>query len=102
MLDHGTPGSLLHPKESPDRLSDHLIDHRPFDLHAARFAHVDLGQKLLLRFAGDLSGYGTVEGHPKLEGRNAHVLISPVKALVKSDKPEKSEKAEKPTPPAAG
>src|SRR6266566_5784583 len=43
-------------------------------------AHVDLGKKLLLRFAEDLQGHGTVEGQPRLEGRNAHVIISPVKA----------------------
>lgn len=52
-------------------------------------AHVDLGQKLLLRFAQDLTQYGTVEGSPRLEGRNAHILLSPVK----KDKP-----AEKPKP----
>ncbi len=43
-------------------------------------AHTDLGKKLLLRFAEDLIGHGAVEGQPKLEGRNAHVIISPVKA----------------------
>src|ERR1700723_2735659 len=43
-------------------------------------AHADLGKKLLLRFAQDLSGHGMVEGQPRLEGRNAHVIISPVKA----------------------
>jgi translation initiation factor IF-3 len=43
-------------------------------------AHVDLGKKLLLRFAADLTQYGTIEGQPRLEGRNAHVLFSPVKA----------------------
>jgi len=43
-------------------------------------AHVDLGKKLLLRFAGDLANVGTVEGQPRLEGRNAHVLISPSKS----------------------
>jgi hypothetical protein len=46
-----------------------------------------------------------VEGQPRLEGRNAHILISPVKAGtgVKSDKPEKPEKpaaAPPPTPQA--
>ena len=45
-------------------------------------AHVDIGKKLLLRFAEDLSPYGTVEGQPRLEGRNAHVLFSPIKATV--------------------
>src|SRR5580658_8605371 len=49
-------------------------------------AHVDLGKKLLLRFAEDLSGVGAVEGQPRLEGRNAHVLISPVKATGGKDK----------------
>lgn len=42
-------------------------------------AHVDLGRKLLLRFAGDLANVGQIEGQPKLEGRNAHVIISPAK-----------------------
>src|SRR3954470_17958709 len=42
-------------------------------------AHVDLGKKLLLRFAEDLQGHGTVEGSARMEGRNAYILISPVK-----------------------
>src|ERR1700736_4249415 len=40
-------------------------------------AHTDLGKKLLVRFAEDLATYGTVEGTPRMEGRNAHILISP-------------------------
>ena len=59
-------------------------------------AHVDLGKKLLLRFAGDLSGVGSIEGQPRLEGRNAHLIISPVKA---ASGPK--EKHEKPKSPAA-
>ena len=58
-------------------------------------AHVDLGKKLLLRFAEDLVGVGAIEGQPRLEGRNAHVIISPVK----EQKPAKEKgegKAEKP------
>src|SRR5512146_1593296 len=43
-------------------------------------AHADLGRKLLMRFAGDLAGYGSVEGSPRLEGRTAHILLSPVKS----------------------
>ena len=43
-------------------------------------AHTDLGRKLLMRFAGDLAQYGVAESQPRLEGRNAHVLLSPVKA----------------------
>src|SRR6188474_2203191 len=39
-------------------------------------AHVDLGKNLLIRFAADLAQYGTPEAQPRLEGRNAHVLLS--------------------------
>ena len=58
-------------------------------------AHVDLGKNLLLRFAQDLTNYGSVEGQPRLEGRNAHILISP-------SKPAKEKEKEKPqqSPPA--
>jgi translation initiation factor IF-3 len=59
-------------------------------------AHVDLGKKLLLRFAGDLAGVGAIEGQPRLEGRNAHVLISPVKTVAK---PEKAKDVATPPPP---
>src|ERR1700712_4280727 len=45
-------------------------------------AHTDLGRKLLNRFAEDLSAYGAVDGSARMEGRNAHILISPVKAVV--------------------
>src|ERR1700687_3734857 len=58
-------------------------------------AHTDLGKKLLIRFAEDLATFGAVEGMPRLEGRNAHILISPVKAVVKPEKSEKHEKPEK-------
>lgn len=57
-------------------------------------AHTDLGRKLLIRFAEDLSPYGVAEGQPRLEGRNAHVLLSPVKATA-AHPPAK----EKPKPP---
>jgi translation initiation factor IF-3 len=42
-------------------------------------AHADLGKKLLSRFAEDLSSYGSIESAPRMEGRNAHILISPSK-----------------------
>jgi translation initiation factor IF-3 len=61
-------------------------------------AHADLGKKLLMRFAGDLVQYGSVEASPRLEGRNAHILISPVKAVAKTDKPAAPSGA---APPAA-
>jgi translation initiation factor IF-3 len=54
-------------------------------------AHVDLGKKLLLRFAEDLAQAGAIEGQPRLEGRNAHVIISPIKA-VKESKPKEAAK----------
>ena len=57
-------------------------------------AHVDLGKKLLLRFAQDLSQYGSVEGQPRLEGRNAHVMITP-------SKPSKEKPKEESQPPRA-
>src|ERR1700691_5015696 len=44
-------------------------------------AHTDLGRKLLIRFSEDLAPYGTAEGMPRLEGRNAHVLLSPLKTV---------------------
>ena len=60
-------------------------------------AHTDLGRKLLLRFAEDLAGVGAVEGQPRLEGRNAHVLISPVKTT-----PPPKEKKEHPPDASPG
>lgn len=66
-------------------------------------AHVDLGKNLLMRFAQDLAGHGTVEGQPRLEGRNAHIILSPVKATTPQgagkDK-EKKEPAPKPPNPS--
>src|ERR1700683_3357907 len=53
-------------------------------------AHTDIGRKLLLRFAQDLAVHGLVEGQPRLEGRNAHVLISPIKAGSVKEKPKES------------
>lgn len=62
-------------------------------------AHTDLGRKLLLRFANDLTAHGTVEGSPKLEGRNAHVIISPIKK--EKEKPKEKDKGQQgpPAPP---
>jgi translation initiation factor IF-3 len=56
-------------------------------------AHTDLGRKLLARFTQDLEGIGQVEGNMRLEGRNAHVIISPVKAAVGKEKPKDSKPA---------
>ena len=64
-------------------------------------AHADLGKKLLMRFAEDLVSHGTVEGVPRLEGRNAHILISPVKAAGKSSPGEKQPRPQPATAPAS-
>ena len=62
-------------------------------------AHTDLGRKLLLRFAEDLAQYGVAEGLPRMEGRNAHVLLSPVKAAPHAP-PAKEKKEPGPSAPA--
>jgi translation initiation factor IF-3 len=66
-------------------------------------AHTDLGRKLLLRFCADLSQYGVMEAQPRLEGRNAHVLISPVKVAAAQHPPKEKPKpgGSNGTPPAA-
>ena len=61
-------------------------------------AHVDLGKKLLLRFAEDLKDIGAVEGQPKLEGRNAHIIMSPVKIQVQAPASKPKEKIVVPPP----
>jgi translation initiation factor IF-3 len=63
-------------------------------------AHVDLGHKLLLRFAQDLAQVGQVEGHPRLEGRMAHVIISPVKKEKEKEKPKPVASGSPGAPPA--
>ena len=64
-------------------------------------AHTDLGRKLLMRFAGDLTQWGVVDGSARMEGRNAHILISPVKVQIPA-KPAPAPKAAAPqsAPPA--
>jgi translation initiation factor IF-3 len=59
-------------------------------------AHVDLGAKLLQRFAQDLTGVGQIDGTMRLEGKNYHVIISPVKTAV----PGKESKEKPAAPPA--
>jgi translation initiation factor IF-3 len=62
-------------------------------------AHTDLGRKLLERFASDINTYGAVDGSIRMEGKNAHVIFSPVKAAAPAKEPKL--KAEKP-PQAPG
>jgi translation initiation factor IF-3 len=65
-------------------------------------AHTDLGQKLLLRFAEDLKEHGVVEGSPRLEGRNAHMILSPVKAVPHPVAKPPAPVKDKPKPSAEG
>ncbi|MGC9999417.1 MAG: translation initiation factor IF-3 [Bryobacteraceae bacterium] len=64
-------------------------------------AHTELGRKLLLRFANDLAAHGAMEGLPKLEGRNAHVLLSPVKKDAVKDKKKPASPGGPPQPKPA-
>ena len=59
-------------------------------------AHADLGKKLLTRFAEDLASFGSVEGVPRMEGRNAHILISPSKGASSAKTGGKSSSPERP------
>ena len=63
-------------------------------------AHADLGRKLLLRLVADLAEFGAVEGTPRLEGRSAHVIISPIKKEAAKEK-KKEKPPALPTPPVA-
>src|SRR6202161_1579039 len=63
-------------------------------------AHTDLGRKLLNRFAEDLTAYCAVDGSSRMEGRNAHILISPVKTQIPA-KAVSPARANQPEPPAA-
>ncbi len=42
-------------------------------------AHPEQGLNVLERLAEDLKAYATVESQPKMEGRNMHMLIVPIK-----------------------
>lgn len=42
-------------------------------------AHPEQGLNVLERLANDLKPYATVESQPKMEGRNMHMLVAPIK-----------------------
>jgi translation initiation factor IF-3 len=52
-------------------------------------AHPELGLNILERLAAELAELAIIENQPKLEGRNMHMLISPLKKA-----PEKGAKSE--------
>jgi translation initiation factor IF-3 len=58
-------------------------------------AHPELGLNILERLAGELAELAIIETQPKLEGRNMHMLISPLKkAPEKAAKTDETEAAE--------
>src|SRR6476620_11637605 len=59
-------------KQHEAKKKQHVVQFRGREI-----AHADLGKKLLSRLAEYLSSDGSVEGVPRMEGRNAHILSSP-------------------------
>jgi len=53
-----------------------------------------------MRFAEDLSAYGAADGSARMEGRNAHILISPVKVQPPPKSSSKAGAGESTTPAA--
>ena len=58
--------------------------------------HADLGEKLLMQLAKDLSDIGEAEGRPRMEGRTMHLIFGPSKKAKDKEKVPK-----KPAEPAA-
>jgi translation initiation factor IF-3 len=52
-------------------------------------AHPELGLNILERLAGELAELAIIETQPKLEGRNMHMLLAPLKKA-----PEKAAKSD--------
>lgn len=44
-------------------------------------AHPEQGLNVLNRLAEDLKAFATVEAKPKMEGRNMHMLVAPIKGV---------------------
>ena len=55
-------------------------------------AHPEQGLNVLERLAEDLKPYATVESQPKMEGRNMHMLVAPIKGAFDEKEPEADEK----------
>ncbi len=49
-------------------------------------SHPEQGLSILERLADDLKDVASIESHPKMEGRNMHMLIAPLPATVKKNK----------------
>ena len=57
-------------------------------------AHPEQGLNVLERLAEDLKPYATVEQQPKMEGRNMHMLVAPIKGAFDQDAPSDDEEKE--------
>jgi translation initiation factor IF-3 len=57
-------------------------------------AHPELGLNILERLAGELEELATIENQPKLEGRNMHMLIAPLKKAPAKETPAEEPQAE--------
>ena len=51
-------------------------------------AHPEQGLNVLDRLAEDLRPYATVEQQPKMEGRNMHMLVAPIKGAFDNEASE--------------
>ena len=56
-------------------------------------AHPEQGLSILERLADDLKDVAVIENQPKMEGRNMHMLISPLPAAAKKKKDADTEEA---------
>ena len=54
-------------------------------------AHPEQGQNVLDRLAADLKPYATVEAKPKMEGRNMHMLVAPIKGAFDEKAPRQDQ-----------
>jgi len=59
-------------------------------------AHPELGLNILERLAGELAELAIIETQPKLEGRNMHMLLAPLKKKEIKEQPVNDEPAGEP------
>lgn len=57
--------------------------------------HPEQGRMVLDRLADDLAPYATVESQPKMEGRNMHMLVAPIKGAFDQKATEDDAESEK-------
>ena len=72
----GLPGKATQPGTFPEDGDKAKVSLR---FRGREMAHQELGMELLKRVEADLIEIGTVEQHPKLEGRQLMMVIAPKK-----------------------